>query len=255
MSRIIAIALLAFTEAVRDRILYSLLAFAMAMIGSSALLVALSVGGEEKIIKDLGMTAISLIGVLIAVFIGVGLVSREIDRRTIYPVITRPVHRAEFILGKFCGLGLTLLVIVALMAVGLLSLARVMEGTWSPDLLPAILLAFVELLILTSAAIFFSTFTTPTLSTTFTLSLFVMGRLSGDLKQFAAQFGGSSLKALTTALAYTLPNLARFNISEAGVHGISLGPNYIPLALLYGGAYLVLFLAAAIAVFARRDLK
>lgn len=255
MRRIAAIALLAFTEAVRDRILYTLLAFALAMIGSSTILVALSVGGEEKILKDLGMTAISLMGVLIAVFIGVGLVSREIDRRTIYTVITRPVHRAEFILGKFCGLGLTLLVNVALMAVGLLGLARVMEGKWSPQLLPAILLALVELLVLTAAAIFFSTFTTPTLSTIFTLSLFVIGRLSGDLKQFAAQFGGGGLKTATTVLAYTLPNLARFNITEASVYGLPLGPGYVPLALLYGGAYLVLFLAAAIAVFARRDLK
>ncbi len=255
MRRIVAIALLAFTEAVRDRILYALLAFALAMIGSSTILVALSVGGEEKIVKDLGMTAISLMGVLIAVFIGVGLVSREIDRRTIYPVITRPVHRAEFILGKFCGLGLTLLVNVAFMAMGLLGLARVMEGKWSPELVPAILLAFVELLVLTAAAIFFSTFTTPTLSTIFTLSLFVIGRLSGDLKQFAAQVGGSGLKMISTALTYTLPNLARFNITEASVYGLPLGSGYVPLALLYGGAYLVLFLAAAIAVFARRDLK
>ena len=254
MRRIGAIALLAFTEAVRDRILYTLLVFAFAMIGSSTILVALSVGGEEKMVKDLGMTAISLMGVLIAIFIGVGLVSREIDRRTIYPVMTRPVRRAEFILGKFCGLGLTLLVIVSLMAAGLLGLARVMEGRWSLELLPAILLAFVELLVLTAAAIFFSTFTTPTLSTIFTLSLFVIGRLSGDLKQFAAQFGGG-LATVSTILTYTLPNLARFNISEASLYGLPLGPGYVPLALLYGGAYLVLFLAAAIAVFARRDLK
>jgi Cu-processing system permease protein len=255
MRRIGAIALLAFTEAVRDRILYTLLVFAFAMIGSSTILVALSVGGEEKMVKDLGMTAISLMGVLIATFIGVGLVSREIDRRTIYPVMTRPVRRAEFILGKFCGLGLTLLVIVSLMAAGLLGLGRVMEGRWSLELLPAILLAFVELLVLTAAAIFFSTFTTPTLSTIFTLSLFVIGRLSGDLKQFAAQFGGSGLATVSTILTYTLPNLARFNITEASLYGLPLGPGYVPLALLYGGAYLVLFLAAAVAVFARRDLK
>lgn len=253
--KVIAIALMAFTEAVRDRVLYSLLAFALAMIGSSTVLVTLSVGGEEKIVKDLGLGAISLVGVLIAVFIGVGLVSREIDRRTIYPVMARPVHRAEFVLGKFCGLGLTLLVNVGIMAVGLLGLARLLGGRWSLDLLPAILLAFVELLLLTAAAILFSTFTTPTLSAIFTLSLFVIGRLSGDLQRFAEQFGGAGLRTLASGIAYTLPNLARFNIGEATVHGLPLGPGYVPLALLYGSTYLVLFLAAAMAIFARRDLK
>jgi ABC-type transport system involved in multi-copper enzyme maturation permease subunit len=253
--RMIAIALMAFTEAVRDRILYSLLAFALAMIGSSVVLVRLSVGGEGKIVKDLGLSAISLVGVLIAVFIGVGLVSREIDRRTIYMVMARPIRRGEFILGKFCGLGLTLLVNVAVMAAGLLGLAWFLEGRWSLELLPAILLAYVELLLLTAAAILFSAFTTPTLSAIFTLSFFVIGRLIGDLRAFAAQFGGPVLQALAPGLSYVFPNLARLNISDASVHGRPLGAGYLLLALLYGGAYLVLLLAGAMAIFARRDLK
>lgn len=253
--RIMAIALMAFTEAVRDRILYSLLVFALAMIGSSTVLVQLSVGGEEKIVKDLGLAAISLVGVLIAVFIGVGLVSREIDRKTIYMVMARPVRRAEFVLGKFCGLALTLLVNVAVMTAGLLSLAWLLEGRWSLDLLPAILLAFIELLLVTATAILFSTFTTPTLSAIFTLCVFVIGRLSGDLLAFAKQFGGSLLQALAAGLFYVLPNLARFNIWEASVHGLPLEAGYFPLALLYGGAYLVVLLAAATLIFARRDLK
>jgi Cu-processing system permease protein len=253
--RILAIALIAFTEAVRDRILYSLLAFALAMIGSSTVLVSLSVGAEGKIVKDLGLGAISLVGILIAVFIGVGLVSREIERRTIYTVMARPTRRSELILGKFCGLGLTLLINVAIMALGLLSLARLLEGRWSPELLPAILLAFVELLLLTAAAILFSAFTTPTLSAIFTLSVFVIGRLIGDLQTFAEQFGGVGLRVLVTGLSYTFPNLSRFNIAEASVHGVQLGAGYVLLTLLYGAAYLVLFLAAAMAIFARRDLK
>lgn len=255
MRRVAAIALMAFTEAVRDRILYSLLAFALAMIGSSSVLVTLSVGGEGKIVKDLGMAAISLAGVLIAVFIGVGLVSREIDRRTIYPVMARPVRRAEFILGKFGGLSLTLLVNVGVMAAGLLGLARLLEGRWSPELLPAILLAYVELLLLTAAAICFSTFSTPTLSAIFTLSVFVIGRLSGDLVRFADQFGGAGLQAAAGLLAYGLPNLARFNVAEACIHGRPPDAAYLVLALVYGTAYLVLFLGAATAIFARRDLK
>lgn len=255
MTRILAIALLAFTETVRDRVLYALLAFALAMIGSSSILVTLSVGAEGKIIKDLGLAAVSLVGVFIAVFIGVGLVSREIERRTIYPILARPVRRSEFILGKFFGLGITLLVNVAVMAAGLLVLAWLFEGVWSPALLLAVLLIYVEILILTAAAIFFSTFTTPTLSTIFTLSLFVIGRLSADLTQFAAQFGGPVLRTAARALALLLPNLARLNIGDAVVHGLPLPAEYVPLAVLYGAAYIALLLGGAVGIFARRDLK
>ncbi len=255
MKRIAAVALMAFTEAVRDRVLYALLVFALAMIGSSTILVSLSVGGEEKIVKDLGIAAISVVGLLIAVFIGVGLVSREIDRRTIYPVMTRPVRRAEFILGKFCGLGLTLLVNVAVMAAGLLCLTRVLEGRWSFELMPAVLLAYVELLLLTAAAILFSTFTTPTLSAIFTLSLFVIGRLSADLKAFAQQLGSPAVRALAAGLYTLLPNLSRFNITEASIYHLPLGPGYLPLALLYGTAYIAVLLVTAIIIFGQRDLK
>jgi ABC-type transport system involved in multi-copper enzyme maturation permease subunit len=255
MTRVFAIARMAFTETVRDRVLYALLAFALAMIGSSAILVTLSVGAEGKIVKDLGLAAVSIVGLFIAVFIGVGLVSREIERRTIYPILARPIHRAEFLCGKFCGLGITLLLNVAVMAAGVLALAWLFEGTWSPALLLAALLAYVELLILTAAAVLFSTFTTPILSTIFTLSLFVMGRLSEDLIQFAAQFGGPTLRAMARAMALVLPNLARLNIGDVAVHGLPLPPGYVPAALAYGAAYILLLLGIAAVIFARRDLK
>jgi ABC-type transport system involved in multi-copper enzyme maturation permease subunit len=253
--RVVTLGLMAFTETIRDRVLYSLLAFALAMIGSSVVLVRLAVGGEGKIVKDLGLSAISLMGLFIAVFIGVSLVSREIERRTIYPVLARPVARAEFILGKFVGLGLTLLVNVGLMAASLLALARLLEGRWSVELLPAILLIFVELLVVTANAILFSAFSTPMLSAIFTLALFVIGRLSADLLRFAEQFGGRALHAIATALFYVLPNLARFNIGEASIHGLPLSPGYVPLTVLYGLAYIAFFLSLAMAVFSRRDLK
>jgi Cu-processing system permease protein len=255
MTRILAIARMAFTEAVRDRVLYSLLAFAFAMIGSSTVLVTLSVGAEGRIIKDLGLTATSLVGVLIAVFIGAGLVSREIERRTIYAIMARPVGRAEFILGKFAGLGLTLLVNVGAMAAGVLGLAWLLEGRWSPELLLAIGLVYVELLILTAAAILFSTFTTPLLSSLFTLSLFLIGRLLADLQQFAEQLGGPVLQAAIRSATLLLPNLARFNIGDSVIHGIPVGPGYLALAVGYGAVYVGLLLAAAIAVFNRRDLR
>jgi len=252
---LVAIALMAFTESIRDRILYSLLLFALAMIGSAAILTSLAVGGEGKILKDIGLTAISLVGLLIAVFLGVAVVSREIERRTIYAVLSRPVDRGQFVLGKFLGLGLTLFVNVAAMAAGLLALVRLLEGRWSPELLPAILLALVELLVLTAAAILFSTFTTPTLSAIFTLSLVVIGHLIQDVQRFAALLGGAAAGAVAETLARILPNLSRFRVWDAVVNGAPLPPGYVGLALLYGASYLALLLLGASLIFSRRDLK
>ncbi len=253
--RIGAIALLAFQESIRDRILYGLLVFAFGMIASASLLTSLAVGGEAKIVKDLGLTAISLVGLLRAVFLGVGMVSREIERRTIYAVMSRPVRRVEFVVGKFLGLGLTLFVNVALMAAGLLGLARLLEGSWSLELLPAILLAYVELLLVTAIAVFFSTFTTPTLSAMFTLAFFVIGHLLQDIQRFASLVGGPASRAIAAGLAVALPNLSRFRIGEVVVNGLPLPPAYVGLAVLYGAAYLVLLLLAASFVFTWRDLK
>lgn len=253
--RVAAIAAMAFTETIRDRILYSLLVFAVGMIASAALLTTLAVGGEAKILKDLGLAAIALVGLLIAVFLGVALVSREIERRTIYPVMSRPVHRAEFVLGKFLGLALTLLVNVAAMGAVLLGLARLMEGRWPVELVPAVGLTFAELLLVTAAAILFSTFTTPTLSAIFTLSLFVIGHLLEDLAHFAAIAGGPAAGMLAGVVASILPNLARFRIGEAAVHGLPLAAGYVGLAILYAVAYLILLLAGAAVIFGRRDLK
>ncbi len=253
--RISAIAMIAFLESVRDRILYGLLVFAFVMMGSATLLTSLAVGGEGKIVKDLGLSAISLAGLFIALFLGVGMVSREIERRTIYPVMSRPVRRGEFVLGKFLGLGLTLSVNVTAMAAGVLAVARLLEGRWSPELLPAILLAFLELLLVTALAIFFSTFTTPTLSAVFTLSLFIIGHLLDDVQRFAALLGGPVVRAAARALAITLPDLSRFRVGDVVINGLPLPPGYLAQALLYGATYLVLVLAAASLIFARRDLK
>ena len=255
MSRVLTIANMAFTETVRDKILYSILVFALAMIGSSTILVTLSVGGEGRIVKDLGLACITLFGLFIAVFIGINLVSREIERRTIFSLLSKPVRRAEFLVGKFLGLGLTLAVNIGVMAAGLLVLAWVLEDHWTPRILLGVGFTFLELLILTATAILFSTFSTPTLSAIYTLLVFVIGRLSADLMTFAAQFGGASLKATAVGLYYLLPNLSRFNLSGPVVNDLPLDPGALALTALYGALYAVGILSIAIAVFQRRDFR
>ena len=255
MRRILTIAQMAFTETVRDKILYSILVFALAMIGSSTILVTLSVGGEGRIVKNLGLASITLFGLFIAVFIGINLVSREIERRTIFSLLSKPVRRAEFLVGKFLGLGLTLAVNLGIMAAGLMLLAWALEDHWTPRILLAAGFTLVELLVLTATAILFSTFSTPTLSAIYTLLVFVIGRLSADLMAFATQFGGASLKAMAVGLYYLLPNLSRFNLSGAVANDLLLDPGTLALTAIYGALYAAALLSIAIAVFQRRDFR
>jgi len=253
--RIITIAFNTFREAIRDRILYSLLVFALAMIGGSVILSRLSVGGETKIIKDLGLAAIGLVGILIAIFIGVGLVYKEIERRTLYTIITKPIRRADFILGKFFGLTLTLAVNVAIMAAGLLLLASAMEARLTWELLLPVTLTFVKLMVVTAIAVLFSSFSTPTLSAIFTLALVAVGSLAEDLKLFAATFGGPVLQTAVTALYLVLPNLASLDLGNAVVHGRPVPAAAAWLAAGYGLAYVAALLAGAVWIFQYRDFK
>jgi ABC-type transport system involved in multi-copper enzyme maturation permease subunit len=250
-----AIAFNTFREAIRDRILYSLLVFALAMIGGSVILSKLSVGGEARIIKDLGLAATGLVGTLIAVFIGVSLVHKEIERRTLYTIIAKPIRRADFILGKFLGLSLTLAVNVTIMGVGLCLLASAMEDRPTWELLLPLALTFVKLMVVTAVAVLFSTFSTPTLSAIFTLALVVAGSLADDLKLFAATFGGPALQAAVASVYAVLPNLAMLEVSARVVHGQAVPAAESALAAAYGFSYVTALLAAAVWIFNHRDLK
>lgn len=253
--KVLAISINTFKEAVRDRILYTLLIFALFMIGSSALLASLSTGQDAKIIQDLGLSCISIFGTLIAVFLGIGLVYKEIEKRTLYVLISKPIHRAQFILGKYLGLALVLLTNVAIMGTGLLLLSRIYLGEWPWRLLVALAFTLLELLVITGLAILFSSFTTPTLSAIFTLSLFLIGHLSPDLRLFAGRFGRPAARLLIELFYYLLPNFRNFHFESLIINGFL--PDGIVLfqsacyGLLYGAALLLLAMLA----FARRDLK
>jgi ABC-type transport system involved in multi-copper enzyme maturation permease subunit len=250
-----AIAVNTFREAVRDRILYSILAFAILLIGASVILAGLSIGQESKIVKDLGLAACSLFGAFIAVFLGIGLVFKEIERRTVYVIIFKPIYRFQFLLGKYIGLVLTLLVTVGVMALLVVGMGRLVDGHWSPGLLLAAGFDFLALMIVTATALLFSTFSTPTLSAIFTLAIFVIGRLSGDIRLFAEQFAGPGVGRAVLAVYLVVPDLARFQIGSQVIHGLPLAPAEISRAAVYGVAYILMLLLVAVAIFQRRDFK
>jgi ABC-type transport system involved in multi-copper enzyme maturation permease subunit len=247
-----AIASNTFREAIRDRILYLLLVFALLLMGLSQVLSLLTVGGEEKIIKDLGLASISLFGVLTAIFIGVALVSKEIDRRTIYTIVSKPIHRHEFLLGKYFGLSLTLFVNTSVMTLWFY-LILLLKGFADARLLLAILLIFLELLLVTAFAILFSSFSTPILSTLFSLALYLVGHLTWSLALLEERVKGPAARALCRFLAWTLPNLEIFDIKGEVVHGAPVPVQIVLWAVVYLLGYGGAVLSIACLVLSRRD--
>jgi ABC-type transport system involved in multi-copper enzyme maturation permease subunit len=256
--RITAIARNAFREAVRDRVLYNLVLFVLLLTGASIFIGELSGGQERKVIVDLGLSAMLLFGVFIAIFVGVGLVYKEIERRTIYAVFSKPVGRGEFLVGKYFGLCLTLLVNVLVMAVGVsLALVYVSHG-WDPLILkiwPAVLLIYMELMLLTAIALLFSSFSSPALSALLTFLVFIIGHFSADLKSLADSLGSSSARWLFTGLYYLLPNLANYSFITPAAHGRAPSPSFVFATALYAFIYIVVVLSAATLVFSRRNFK
>lgn len=256
--RVAAIARNAFREAVRDRVLYNLVLFVLLLIAGAIFLGEISAGQEAKIIVDLGLSAILLFGVFIAIFVGVGLVYKEIERRTLYAILSKPIGRGEFMLGKYLGLCLTLLVNVAVMGVGLSLALIVVKRGWDPLALriwPAIFLIYVELAILTGVAMLFSAFSSPALSALLTFFLFVIGHFSADLKTLAHSMGSAPARWVFAGLYYLLPNLANYNAITPAAHGQAPEVRTVVMAAVYGLIYIGVLLAATTLVFSRRNLK
>jgi ABC-type transport system involved in multi-copper enzyme maturation permease subunit len=248
-----AIAGITFKEAKRDRILYLLFFFAAVGIVASRVLAVLTVGDRIKIIKDVGLASISIFGVLMAILIGTGLVYKEIDKKTIYTLLAKPLHRAEFILGKFLGLVLTLFVMTAAMTVIFLAIVYAHTLKVETGLLVAVVYIFLELVLITAVAILFSSFSTPILSSLFALGFYLIGHLSWGLELILKKMQPGSGRSLARALSMILPDLENFNFKTEVVHGLPIPPG-IPLsAFFYGVCYTAFILGLAVLIFRRRD--
>jgi Cu-processing system permease protein len=263
------VALHVFRDSVRDKVLYAIVAFAVLLMAASYLIGQLTAGQDVKIIKDLGLAAMSLFGLFIAIFIGIGLIAKEIERRSIYAVLVKPVTRPQLIVGKYVGLVLTLAVNLAVMAAAfylvLLYMAYTLPASAlvaapapavDPRLLVAIALILGELALVTAVALFCSTFSSSALlSAALTTGVWVAGQFGGDLRQLDQVVDSPAAAALGRALYYVLPNFSAFDIKAQVVHGLPVAPAYIAMTAAYGAVYVALLLVAAVLVFSRRDLK
>lgn len=268
MRAVSRIAVSVFRESVRDRVPYSIVLFAVLLIASSFLLGQLTAGQDVKIIKDLGLAATAVFGLFIAIFIGIGLVSKEVERRSIYALLAKPISRPQLILGKYAGLVLTLAVNIAVMTLALYIVLAYMTWTESaafqsawdapgidPALLKAVFLIFVELMLITAIALFFSTFSTPILSAALTLGFYIVGHFNADLRNFEQVVDSRAAAWLARGLYHVLPDLSAFDVKTEVVHGMAVPAGYLAAQTAYGLSYIAVLLLAAIVIFSRRDFK
>jgi len=258
MRRVGVVALNTFREAVRDRVLYNLVFFALLMMTAAVAVGQISIGIERTVIVSLGLSAISVIGLLISVFIGVALVSKEMDKRTLYALLAKPVRRWEFLLGKFAGLVLTLAVNTAAMSLGLLLLMLYVKHSLERSdtvVLVAVYFIQLKLALIVALALLFSCFTTPLLAILFTVGLYIVGLYVHELRNLPVKVMSRAMAAFTKSLSYLLPNFENFNVMAMAAHGRAVPGAFILQNTLYTLVYCSIVLTAAAAVFSRRNLK
>jgi ABC-type transport system involved in multi-copper enzyme maturation permease subunit len=213
------------------------------------------VGEYEKILRDLGLAAINLFGMMIAVFIGIGLVYKEIDRKTIYTIASKPIHRWQFVAGKYLGLAGTLALEVLIMGIGFALMLKFTGSSGAVESIPAIWLTWIELLVVTAVAVVFSCFSTPTLSALFTLGLILIGRLTAPLKEFAEAGNSESFKDFAGIVYRVIPDLQTFNLRAEAAYGRAWDWEYVGYATGYGLVWSALLLTLAAVIFQFRDFK
>lgn len=254
LRRVLAVAANTFRETVRERVLYNLVFFAILMTLCSLLLGQLSIRQDQKIIKDVALAAMELFGHLIAIFIGIGLVSKEIERKSLYPLLAKPLSRDELFLGKFAGLGFTLFVNVAAMAAGLFATLLVSYGQADPTLLKAVFAIYLSLLLVVAIALLFSTVTSTALAAVCTVCLLLAGRFS-DVVRNMKEVAPGVPDRLVDFLYYALPNFRNFDLKDKVAYG-----DFVPWSLmgwitLYNAVYITALLGIGLACFRRREFQ
>jgi len=256
--KIVAIALNTYREALRNKLLYSVLFFAAFLVGVSALFSSVTLGDQIKVIKDFGLFSLSFFGALATIITGVSLLNKELKQKTIYNVISKPVRRSEFIVGKYLGITLSVGLLVLLMGVGLMIFIAIFEHHFDRHLLIGVLLAVLEVAVVASVSMFFSAIVvTTTLSGLFTLAAYIAGHSIQYLKYFLHQDPqiNPALAGLIRVFDLILPDLSLFNMADAIVYGRPIPLQILLSSGIYAITYSTIALILAAAIFSRRELN
>ena len=253
--KIFAIARSTYRESVREKIWLVVLLFGVVIMASSFFLSPLAVGAKQKIILDVGLASISILSVLTAILVGSTLLHKEIEKRAIYLVLTRPVNRFEYLVGKFSGIVATIAVLITVMTIIFLATAYFGGSQINSKVIAAVYFSLLEVALVSSVIVFFSTFTTPVLTSIFTLCLFIAGNLSGDLRTFAQKFGGPAVRWIMDFLYYTLPNFKVFNLRHEAVHDLPFNFQDLYHTTIYAFVYCAAIMYFAYLVFRGREMR
>lgn len=255
IARVFTIAWNTGREAVRSKLLYTLLFFALVLIFVSLVLAGISYVERDRILQDIGLASIRFFAIAIAIFVGVGLIHKEVDRRTVYTILSKPLSRGEFLIGKYVGLVATLWLQAAIMVAAFVAVSLFREAPLGAGHAAAFTLLAVELAVVVAIATLFSAFTTPMLATLFAGGVWIVGNLTRNLRDLGADSEIGLVRQLTALLYGVLPDLASFNLSLEAAHGLPVMASDVWLPVLYGSAYVIITLLCAVTVFERRDFK
>ncbi len=252
---ILALAASTFLETVRDRIFYLVAVFGFIMLASTAILSPLTVGAQAKIMADVGLASMVIFGLLVVVFVGSSMVRKELDKGTIVTILSKPVGRREYLIGKFLGLNLTLISMLAVMGLVFLLMLFLAPGSFSFRFLGAFYLTFLELTLINAVVVLFSTSVSPVLAAVFTLGVFAVGHLSQSIRDFGQLQDSVFQRQVSELVYYLTPNLEVFNLRGAVVHGTAVSGGHLFMATIYCLAWTVLLLVVAGSIFSRKELR
>lgn len=255
IGRIWAIAANTAREAIRNKLLYTLLFFSLAMMIFGTVLSTLSYVERERMMQDFAFASIRLFSVAIAVFVGVGLIHKEVDRRTVYTILSKPLSRAEFLIGKYTGLILIIWLQVAIMASFFGGVSLLMGAPLGFSHFAALALTAVELAVVVALATLFSSFTTPLLASFFSCGIWLAGHLTRDLRDLGANSSSAFVRVGTAWMHRILPDLESFNLSIQAAHQLPVAASDLWFPALYGAGYVAIILASAALIFERRDFR
>jgi ABC-type transport system involved in multi-copper enzyme maturation permease subunit len=242
-------------ELIRSKLLYNVVIFAALLLGSSLFVAQLTVGEWRRIILDQGLSAAELGGGLIAVIVGVNLVAGEVERRTIFPTLAKPVTRGTFVLGRYLGLVLVLAANALLMLLLLQILVHLAGESLDTITVQAMFLIFVELMLLAAVALLFGSFSTPMLAAGFSFAVFLIGHLVSDLRAFGQRSKSGLAQGAAQFFYRLLPDLELLNLKSVAANRLQVSAGYVATSAGYGLAYAVVLLVLSSLIFARRDLK
>jgi ABC-type transport system involved in multi-copper enzyme maturation permease subunit len=255
LTRVLTLAANTMREAIRNRVLYTLLFFAVLLIATGVLLSTLSYVERERILQSVGLAAIRLFGAAISIFVGIGLIHREVERRTIFTILSKPVARGEFLIGKYLGLVATIWLMIAIMSAAFVAVSLLAGAPLPHQIAWALALSAVECALLVAFATLFSSFTTPMLAGLFSTGLYALGHLSRDLRDLGATSESPTTQLVTRVLFRVLPDLESFNLTTQALHALPVAPGEVVFAVLYGAGYAAILLLLGVVTFERRDFR